>query len=229
MKKKIVLLIILFLLTGCAKEKNPVTVTEKDYQDDFQISKIYPHNTESFTEGLIIEDNIIYESVGLYGKSNLYKLTKKQDLLGSHEWDKTIFAEGITIYQDYIYTLTYKERKAYRLKKDTLEVVEEYDYPKEGWGLTTDGKYLIASDGSSNIYFFTNDFNLKKTITVTENGKDVKNINDNIAITIIIIYFINKEHPELLNELFMIIEKAKNYIKNNTKDSYENIIKEIGI
>ena len=56
-----------------------------------------------------------------------------------------------------------------------------------------------------------------------------KNINDNIAITILIIYFINKEHPELLNELFMIIEKAKNYIRNNTKDSYESIIKEIGL
>ena len=69
---------------------------------------------------------------------------------------------------------------------------------------------------------YENEFKLLKEI------KD-KNINDNIAITILIIYFINKEHPELLNELFMIIEKAKNYIKNNTKDSYENIIKEIGI
>ena len=56
-----------------------------------------------------------------------------------------------------------------------------------------------------------------------------KNINDNIAITILIIYFINKEHSELLNELFMIIEKAKNYIKKNTKNSYENIIKIIGL
>ena len=56
-----------------------------------------------------------------------------------------------------------------------------------------------------------------------------KNINDNIAITILIIYFINKEHPELIEELLLIIQKAKKYIKENAKDSYENIIKEVGL
>ena len=54
-----------------------------------------------------------------------------------------------------------------------------------------------------------------------------KNINDTIDITILIVYFFNKEHAELLNELFLILEKAKNYISKNVKDSYENIIKEI--
>ena len=67
-----------------------------------------------------------------------------------------------------------------------------------------------------------NEFKLLKEL------KD-KNINENIAITILIIYFINKDHSELLNELFMIIEKSKNFIKINTKDSYENFIKEIGL
>ena len=56
-----------------------------------------------------------------------------------------------------------------------------------------------------------------------------KNINDNIDITILIIYFINKEHPELIDELLLIIQKAKKFIKENAKDSYENIIKEIGL
>ena len=56
-----------------------------------------------------------------------------------------------------------------------------------------------------------------------------KDINDKIAITILIIYFINKEHSELLNELIMIIKKAKLFIQKNTKDTYENIIKEIEI
>ena len=56
-----------------------------------------------------------------------------------------------------------------------------------------------------------------------------KNINDNIAITILIIYFINKEHPELLQDLMMIIKKAKIFIQKETKDNYENIIKEIGL
>ena len=56
-----------------------------------------------------------------------------------------------------------------------------------------------------------------------------KNINDNIAITILIIYFINKEYPQLIDELLLIIQKAKKFIKKSAKDSYENIIKEIGL
>ena len=63
--------------------------------------------------------------------------------------------------------------------------------------------------------------------------KGIKNnkiiINDKVAITILIIYFINREHPELLDELLMVITKAKIFISNEVKETYENIIKEIGI
>ena len=56
----------------------------------------------------------------------------------------------------------------------------------------------------------------------------IKNItNEKVVITILMVYFINKEHPELLDELLMIIKKAKLFIKKETKDSYENIIKQI--
>ena len=57
-------------------------------------------------------------------------------------------------------------------------------------------------------------------------GLNNKNIDDKTALTILIIYFINKEHPELLNELLMIIKKAKMFIQKITNDSYDNIIKE---
>jgi len=56
-----------------------------------------------------------------------------------------------------------------------------------------------------------------------------KNIDDITAMTIIIIYFINKEHQELIEELVMILKKAKLYIQDKAKDSYENIIKNSGI
>ena len=69
---------------------------------------------------------------------------------------------------------------------------------------------------------YENEFKLLKEL------KD-KNINDNIAITILIIYYINKEHAELLNELELIIQKAKKYIKKNINESYEDIIKELGL
>ena len=56
-----------------------------------------------------------------------------------------------------------------------------------------------------------------------------KNMNDNIALTILIIYFLNKEHPDLITELIMIIKKAKQFISKQTKDNYDNIIKEVGL
>ena len=68
----------------------------------------------------------------------------------------------------------------------------------------------------------------KKTFNLLRGLKD-KNIDDRVAITILTIYFITKEHSELLNELVMIIQKAKIFINNEIKDSYESIIKLIGI
>jgi hypothetical protein len=55
-----------------------------------------------------------------------------------------------------------------------------------------------------------------------------KKIDDNIAMTITIIYFVNKEHQELLGELVLILKKAKLYIQNKVRDSYENIIRKVG-
>ena len=56
-----------------------------------------------------------------------------------------------------------------------------------------------------------------------------KNMNDTIALTILIIYFLNKEYPDLISELIMIIKKAKQFILKQTKDNYDNIIKELGL
>ena len=68
----------------------------------------------------------------------------------------------------------------------------------------------------------------KKEYTLLKGIKS-KNITDRVAITFLIIYFIDKEHPELLDELLMIIKKAKIFIFKEAKDTYENIIKEISI
>ena len=69
---------------------------------------------------------------------------------------------------------------------------------------------------------YKKEFNLLK-------GIKNKNISDKNALTILIIYFINKEHSELLADLLMIFKKAKIYIKKEINDSYENIIKLIGL
>jgi hypothetical protein len=59
--------------------------------------------------------------------------------------------------------------------------------------------------------------------------KGLEGIDDKIAVTILIIYFVNKEHRELLKELVLIIRKGKEFIKKNMKNTYEKIIKKAGL
>ena len=162
--KKVILLLSIFLLIGCTKS-NKVS-----YKNELSLLGKYPHNTEYFTEGLFFYDGQLYESSGLYGKSKIIKNInlENEDYDKELKFDENIFAEGATIYKDKLYVLTWKENKVLVLNKDSLELEKEIVYDKQGWGLTTDGEYLIASDGTNKIYYLNDDFNTVKTITIDD-------------------------------------------------------------
>ena len=128
----------------------PTTVQMLSYQ----LIDSYPHDTESFTQGLIHTEGKLYESTGLDGDNpNSKSQVRIHDLkTGTVEKEITLegklFGEGLTRMDDKLYQLTWKDNKVfvYDLELNLLETIE---YNGEGWGLTTDGKYLILSDGSS--------------------------------------------------------------------------------
>lgn len=93
---------------------------------------------------------------------------------------KIFFGEGIAIINDTVFQLTYKNRKGFLYNVNTLQPIGEFNYGnKEGWGLTTDGKYLIMSDGTDVItYINPHDFKVAKTLQVSENGVAVNNLNE---------------------------------------------------
>ena len=99
-------------------------------------------------------------------------------------------------------------------KENVMKIINTQDFVGGSWDFNEQTKIIKEK--------------YEKEFELLKNLKD-KNIDDKIAITILIIYFINKEHSELLKELIMIIKKGKLFIQEKTKDSYENIIKEIGI
>jgi len=103
-----------------------------------------------------------------------------------------------------------KERDIKRKREETMEIIKTQDFINGFWELNEKTKIVKEK--------YKKEYDLLKD----------KNYNDRVAITILIIYFINKENYELLNELIMIIEKAKLFIKNEINNSYENIINEIG-
>lgn len=146
----------------------------------FSIVSVQPHDTSFFTEGFEFYNNTLLESTGLNGKSRLVQTDPKTGkILKQINLDPKFFGEGITVLHDTLYQLTWQEHTVHVYDAKTFKKIKELSFNTEGWGLTNDGKNLIASDGSSNLYFYEpSTFRLLHTQGVMENGSPVVNINE---------------------------------------------------
>ena len=154
---------------------------------DYEYLKSYPHDTTSYTEGLAIDNDTLFESTGAvsnlpHTKSvfGIADLTTGK-LLPKVEIDKTqYFGEGITFLNGKIFQLTYKNKIGFVYNATSFKKINEFKLPgKEGWGLTTDGMYLIMSDGTNKLTYIDPDTLLAaKIISVTENGWAKYRLND---------------------------------------------------
>ncbi len=140
----------------------------------------FPHDTSSYTQGLVIYKGDLYEGTGNWGFSKLKKVDLKTGkVIREISLDKKYFGEGITILNDTVYQLTYKEKTVFVYTLNDFKKIKEFSVDFEGWGLTNDGKNLIVSTGSSELnYYEPSTFKLLKTQTVTESGMPVSNINE---------------------------------------------------
>ena len=139
----------------------------------------YPHDSESYTQGLFFHEGRLFETTGLNGKSSLREnelATGKA--LERRNFSKKYFAEGSVVLGDRLYVLTWTNKVVFVYDPATLEYRSTWSYPREGWGLTTDGRSLIASDGSSSLYFMNADLKVLKTLTVTLNGRPLRLLNE---------------------------------------------------
>ena len=144
-----------------------------------EVVKAYPHDTGSYTQGLFWHDGSLYESTGLNGKSTFRKVDLQSgQALTKLPFNRKYFVEGSVILGDKLYILTWTNTVIFIYDADTLEYRSTYSYPREGWGLTTDGKSLISSDGSSRIYFLTPELKFERSINVTLNGRAVRYLNE---------------------------------------------------
>jgi len=120
----------------------------------YEILNIYPHDRGAFTQGLVFEDGILYEGTGLRGRSTLRTVDLESgDVLKLHSLALPLFGEGVTVYGDRIFQLTWQSHIGFVYDKDTFELLQEFTYPTEGWGITHDGQRLIMSDGTSTLHF----------------------------------------------------------------------------
>lgn len=155
----------------------------------FEILAERTHKPTLFTQGLLVDGDYFYESSGLYNQSLLVSypiaepastwakisapFTKKQTLPAHY------FAEGLALLGDKLYLLTWQEQTLLIYDKATLNYQKSLSYQGEGWGLTTNGKQLLRSDGSDTLYFHNpNDFAVIKTLKITDEGKPVSQLNE---------------------------------------------------
>ncbi|HLG39524.1 MAG TPA: glutaminyl-peptide cyclotransferase [Chitinophagaceae bacterium] len=185
--KKILYTAILFVLISCnggdAGNDPPSPPPDAPASITYSIVTSYPHDTSFFTEGLLIYKGDLYESAGdpdYSGKSRLMRVDMKTGkVLQGINLDKKYFGEGIVIVNDTIYQLTYREKTGFMYSLKDFKKLKEFTINTEGWGMTTDGKEIIATDGSSNLYYYEpSTFRLLRTQAVTEAGGLSFNLNE---------------------------------------------------
>jgi glutamine cyclotransferase len=120
----------------------------------YELVNTFSHDPNAFTQGLVFEDGFLYEGTGLNGRSELRKVELETGkILQVRKLPDEYFGEGITILGDRIIQLTFQSNVGFVYDKETFELLQEFSYPTEGWGLTHDGKHLIMSDGTPMLYF----------------------------------------------------------------------------
>ena len=148
----------------------------------YEIIGEYPHDISLYTQGLEFKNNILYESTGLNGYSSLRKFdVYNNQLIDVRFLDDEYFGEGLTILNNKIYQLTWKNRIGfiYDLKTMNMEKSFNYGQSSEGWGLANDGNNLYKSDGTEKIWII-DPVTLKEidNIEIVTDKKKVKNINE---------------------------------------------------
>ncbi|MBA4852500.1 glutaminyl-peptide cyclotransferase [Emticicia sp. BO119] len=182
-----ILAIILFSCNNTEKSSDTTKEVASVPLIPFKLVNTFPHDTTAFTEGFLVHNNQLYESTG--SPDELSETSSAIGILdlntGKLNTKVTIdkskyFGEGITILNDKIYQLTWKSKTGFVYDLKSFKKLKDFTFSNnEGWGLTSDGKYLIMSDGTYNLtYLDPNTLAVIKTLPVRENGYAKEQINE---------------------------------------------------
>jgi glutaminyl-peptide cyclotransferase len=153
----------------------------------YTMGKVYPHDTTAFTEGLLMHEGALYESTGatselpqtrsLFGEVDLKtgKITTKAELDRNR-----YFGEGIVFLNGKVYQLTYRTKVGFVYDAKNFKPLGQFTFPSaEGWGMTTDGRYLIMSDGTNTLTFLDpENYATVKQLKINDENGPVNNINE---------------------------------------------------
>lgn len=180
------LLAFAFISQSCKKEaeppkpNSPQNTTPPAPVYSYETVNTWPHDPGAFTQGLQFYNGELYESTGLNGRSSLRRVELKTGkVLQKIDIENQYFAEGMTILGDKIYQLTYQTHIGFIYDLKSFAKLGSWHYEGEGWGLTTDGRELIMTNGSNKINFLDpNTLSITRTLEVFDEGMPVENLNE---------------------------------------------------
>lgn len=149
-------------------------------QFTYRVLETKPHDRSNYVQGLEIHDDLLYVSAGEYGKSRLLRYAFGfPELQIERRLHPAIFAEGLTVFGDKIYLLTWRERIALVFSRTEMELLEVFPIQGQGWGLTNNGRELIYTDGSDRLHYLDpKTRKITRSIGVTENGLPLHKLNE---------------------------------------------------
>ena len=146
----------------------------------YEILATLPHDPTCYTQGLVIDEGVFYESCGLYGQSSLRLVDPATGTVQAEtELDASFFAEGLALLEGKLYQLTWRENTGFVYDASTFEQLRAFNYQTEGWGLTTDGAALILSDGTNTLYWLDpGTMQIVRQVNVSYQGQSVEYLNE---------------------------------------------------
>ena len=146
----------------------------------YEIVNTYPHDPGAFSQGLVIVDGYLYEGTGQRGRSTLRKVELETGkVLQQVSLDRRFFGEGITIWDERIYQLTWQAGLGFVYDKETFKELGRFRVRGEGWGLTHDGTHLILSNGTQTLQFLDpKTFRVVRRLNVRDGRNWVRNLNE---------------------------------------------------
>ena len=173
----------IYLSNGTVEKKRHSITLLSDIEPvkyTYRITNTYVHDPDAFTEGLFINDGLLYESTGNHGESTLRQVDLQSGkVIQSVDLSTDYFGEGISMINDKIYMLTYKKRTGFIFDKDSFEQIGQFSYATEGWGMTVKDDTLVMSDGTYIIRFMDPEsFSEVKQIKVYDQNGPVDYLNE---------------------------------------------------